>query len=227
MTDKIKNSQLRKMVFNNIDENKNGKIDSSETKLGNIFNLKEGDKKIKRKDFDRSLAINFLDARKDNLKISHKKHLDGDVKIQTCYQCDITEKDAGVDIMGENNKAIVQHGDNHVAEINGNDVEVTLPKNNNDSINEIGLCIECNVDIKDESINIEGKGNTLVYQNDQRTQIIDNNKNDVHIKIKNEVTIEDCQDCTKENVDNHTTIEGNDNNAITQFGDNNKADIKK
>lgn len=229
MTNKIRPSEVRKMVFSEIDENKNGKIDKEETKLGNIFNLKEGDKKIKRKNFDKNLGISFLRARQEGAEIKYRENIDGNVTIQKCFKCDIRNKDASVKINGQNNKAIVQHENEHFAEVGDDSISVSLPKQgavNADKAENIGLCVECNVDIVDSSIDIENTGNTLVYQNDKKTVVIQDNKEDVLIEDKNDIQIDDCEDCLREEINSKTTITGNDNTLIKQDGNNNKAKFK-
>ena len=227
MTDKISKSQLRKIVFNNIDENHNGKIDSTETKMGAIFGLKEGDSKIKRKNFDRNVAINFMNARNEGKDVQYRIKVTGDAAIENCYKCNITEKDIGVDINGNDNTTIVQHGDNHRMVLEGDQIDASTPvAEDNSETQDIGLCIECDVEMTNDKIDINGRGNTLLYQNENKNVLIVNNEEDVHIGGKNNVEIDECQDCNKEETNSHVTIIGDSNDTIYQSGNKNKANKK-
>ena len=229
MAHRINNSSMRRLVFDNIDENKTGKIETEETKFGAIFGLKEGDKKIRRKNFNRTIAEEFLNARFAGGKIDYQKKIDGSISISKCLNCKIKEQNIDADIIGNDNNVIVQHGDNHVASSKDSDVKYGSndPSTNNNDTEEIDLCIGCEVEVTNDEINIEGKGNDLIYQSKNKNIVIENNTDDVHIKNSNTVNIDECENCTYDEIDNHTTIKGDKNDVIAQFGDNNKANLDK
>lgn len=227
---KVSNSKLRKLVFNTIDENQSKKIDAEETKMGAIFGLKEGDKKIKRKGFNKALAIDFINNLENNKKIAHKDVIYSDADIDKCYGCQINEKDNSVSIEGSNNNTLlVQHGDGHKVSVDGENIVASKPKDSPNKKEDIGLCVECEVNIVDNSVDIDGYsvGNTVVYQDNRQTVIIQNNQGPEHHENKNEININDCVDCSTVIEDNSTNLQGsNENKIVKQNGNHNDAQLK-
>ena len=225
--DKVPNYKLRRMVFEAIDENKNGKVDTEESKAP-IFGLKPGDTKIKRKNFNKELAQYFLNAVNNGQDVKYKADIRGNADIDTCYKCSINEKDIGADVNGENNIAIIQHDGNKTAKVTSQEVKVFSEGQDKPQVEKevIGLCVECNAYIVDNTVEVTGQDNTVVHQSNRETIIVEHNKEDFKSGSQNEVNIEDCVECNKNIENNHTTITGKNNRSIIQFDDGNQADIE-
>lgn len=230
---RVNNRRLRKEIFNRLDTNGNGKIDKNEVNSSTqIFGLKEGDRKIKSKNFNNELGIIFSENQYSNNKVKHQETVEG-TEIDTCYHCKIVEKDTGIDIRGKNNTAIGQYGNNLHTEILNEDIIISNPVNENASDNTIGLCVECTAVYYTGEDTLDGPNNTIVYQDNSGTHIIKSNEEgniyeDKIGKPRDEKDIHECIDCTYEKVNDHTFIDGENSNVIKQEdGNNNHAYIKK
>ena len=228
---KVSNAQLRKIIFEKIDQNSSKKIEKEEEKMGAIFGLKAGDRKIKKKGFDPILATEFMRNHDEHKNIEYQKTIDGNANIDTCFECSVNHKNNSVEFENSNdNTGIFQYGDKHSAVISDDGISASMPKNTkaDDKPEEIGLCVECEVNIVDSTISSDekSKGNTIVYQDDKKTVIIKKNQTPIDLNDRNVVSIDNCIDCVETVEDSSTKIvNSKKNKIIKQNGNDNDGKI--